>query len=83
MDSAPGGSVPSCSWVSTAASRLAAAGDVTGITVRTSEGRSSTEVATSSGRSSLHRYDACTWPGTNHTRWSGVSASRSAAACRQ
>ncbi len=45
--------------------------------MRTSDGRSSTEVDRSSGRSSLHRYDACTSPGTNQTRWSAGPASRS------
>ncbi len=37
----------------------------------------------SSGRSSLHRYEACTSPGTNQTRWSAGPALSSAAACRQ
>ena len=49
-DSAPGGSEPSCSWTSVAASRFAACGVVTGMTVRSNAGRVSTDGARSSGR---------------------------------
>ena len=50
-DSAPGGSEPSFSWVSVAVSRLAATAEVTGMPVRTSDGRDSSDVDRSSGRS--------------------------------